>query len=486
MIRLTGRERDCKKLFENVRAIPVVGIGVTAFNRIFPGFVYPDYSVVCYKDSDDVEEMGRVARILSIQKDFLDEGDINKLNSLAVLEHKGVEKFMGTKGEGVGIFLYRTTERIDKLCEEKGWRVLANSSQVRDKYEDKKEFFKMGREIGLPMIKGQQFEIEELSGDFYGRIEKKLGRRLVFQLTDFSRGGGKGTFFVNSKDDYGKFLVELEKLNKEYKGRFVHVNVTRFVEGVSASITGCVTRHGVLSGVVQTQVVDVPELIGESNNRGVFKGHDWSMMQYSDTVQKKADKMVKLLGDHMHKIGYKGIFGIDMIVDIQREEVYPVECNPRYTGAFPVYSMLQMNAGEVPLDVFQFLELLEIEYDMDFDAVNQSWKQPKQGAHLVLNNLEKGNWLRLDRGLEAGVYRFDGKDINKVGEGVFYSDLTNEDEFVLTDGVPKQGQLVKPGLRFGKLIFKRGVVSGNSELNEFGRGVVGKIYELFKFRKEER
>lgn len=478
--------RDGDNLLELLKGVrlKMVGVGVTAYNRIGPAFFYPNYEIVCYKNSSDVGELEKWCKVVSVQKDLAKYGGIDRLNSLDILRHKGVQDYLRAQEGEVGIYMYRTTKRIDALCAELGVKVLANSHEIRDKYEDKQTFFKMGREMGLPMIPGEQWVIDELGEDEYRGLVERLGGKLVFQVTEYSRGGGKGTVFVFSMEDFRRFKVEIEK--KREKKKLVNVNVTRYIEGVSPSITGCVTRNGVLVGQVQTQVVDVEELPHDKSRSGVFQGHDWSYRQYSDKVQEQAEGMVVKLGEQMAKSGYKGVFGVDLIVDEESEEVYPVECNPRYTGAFPVYTMLQMAGGEVPLDVFQLLEFLEVEYECDVDRVNRSWKRVKMGAHLVLSNPYCDVWVEVVRAPKAGVYRLEKGELVRLREGVCYQDIESEEEFVLADGVPLPGQKVKPGLRFGKLVFKRGVLERPGELNKFAAEVVKVVYGSYELRPIER
>lgn len=479
-------QQDYERYLELLRGrqANLVGIGVTAFNRIGPGLFYPEYEIVGYKDSSDIDCLKKIVPIKTIQADFRGDGDINRNNTLAILQHAGVQKYLSSKS-GVKVFVYRTTERIDALCDSLGYEVFANRHDIRDRFENKDEFFHIGRKIGLPMIPGTQLNVAELTDDRYRGLQEEVGKRLVFQLTEIFRGGGQGTFFINSVDDLERFRAFVAKQNANpAKTKVAKVNVTRFISGPSPSITGCATRHGVLTGVVQTQILDVPELVDRDRD-GVYLGHDWGASDYDPLVQKQADAIAQKLGAYMYAQGYRGIFGIDLIVDDETGKVYPVECNPRYTGAFPVYTMLQVAYGEIPLDVFQLLEFFDIDYPLDFEAVNRSWKTPKSAAHVTLHNLHKERWARVNGQLTAGTYRLVKRktkklknkkteeqknlayELERVGDGVLFSDLHREDEFVVTDGCPRPGTVVKPRLRVGKLVFRRRILERPGVLSNF-------------------
>jgi len=479
------KSKDAVRQAINESGIKLVGIGVTAFNRIGPALVSDNFEIVCHKTSTDLPYLRKAVKITTIAENWPQTLWQTRMNTLAILSHPGVQKYFKSLGK-VGIFVYKTSERVDELCDQNGWQLIGNRHEIRDKYEHKGLFREIGNKIGMPLIAGQTLKIADLDESRLGQFQKTLGEKLVLQLTELSKGGGVGTFFVNNVKDLASFKAVVKEKQEEDGKELIHVNVTRFINGISGSITACVTHKGVLTGPVQTQVVDVPELVSDRGRSGVFRGHDWSFAHYSDKIQDQAEELAEKLGSVMAKDGYKGIFGIDLIIDQERDEVHPVECNPRYTGAFPIYSLLQHEANEVPLDAFQLLEHLGIDYDFDFAAVNQSWKTPKRGAHLVLHNPDFDNWVKATGNVPAGVWRLAKGQLAWLREGWQMTDLQADDEFILTDGCPAPGDLIKPHLRVGKLIFKNGVLDdSHNRLNDLARTVVIAVKEKFAFTRVE-
>lgn len=452
---------------------PIVGIGVTAFNRIGPAFFLNNFEIVCYKNGSDLASLEKLCKMTSIQRDFPQE-DLERLNSLAILKHRGVSNYLKGKKE-VKIFVYRSTERIDQVCGENGWQPLANKAKIRDIYEDKKRFRQVGKKAKIGLIEGETLKVDDLDRKLLEVLKKKYGPKLVFQLTDMSRGGGSGTFFISQAQDFENFWRFVRKERKERELR--NVNVTKYIQGIPSSITGCVTRFGVICSPIQTQIIDQPEVMGPTKRKGRFCGHDWQFRHYRGKLQNQAERIAKRLGEYMSKQGYKGIFGIDLIVDEREDRVYPVECNPRYTGAFPVYTMLQLQADEIPFEAFHLLEFLEIPYEVDVEEINRSYKSKKEGSHLVLYNRDRRNWVKAWESLPAGVYRFENGKLKFLREGFSIFDIKNQAEFVLTDGVPKEGDLVKPGLRCGKLIFTKGILGEDGRLNQEVREIIRLIYQ---------
>jgi hypothetical protein len=483
----------------------VVGLGVTAFPRTGIIELLPDYELLCIKESNDVETIRRAVPVKSVRRDF-GGVRVEKLNTLALLKLGSVQKYLSGLGKDASVFVYKSSKNIEKIVDGLGLKILSNRSEVRDIYEDKWEFRRVVGEAGVSLPDGEQMLIDDFTYQVFERMQGKLGEKLVFQITDYAKGGGIGTFFITSKEDFEEFHGFVGR-RREAGRQLTKVNVTKRIEGESASITGCVTRYGIFTTLVQRQIVDVREVVGYKGRSGVFCGHDWGE-RYSSKVNEKARKLAVNLGEYMYGKGYRGIFGIDLVEDRESGEVVMVECNPRYTAAFPVYSMMQFEAGEIPIDAWHLLEFSGVEYEVDFDAVQNSYNKVKVGAQLILHNLER-SWVAVRGNVKAGVYKIKLKvkspsnsagrqkslragpeakvGVEFVRDGFSYRDIKQEDEFVLTDGVPFKNLRLKPGARIGRVIFKREVMEEDrDELQPDIKEAMIKLYTMYKLEKIKR
>lgn len=464
----------------------IVGLGVTAFPRVGINSLVDDYQILCIRESTDLDLIRKKIKVLSVKKDF-GGVSVEKLNTLALLRLKPVQDYLSSLGKEKAVFVYKSSKRIEKIVDQLGLKLLSNRSEVRDVFEDKWEFRKIGARAGLEMISGEQLKIDDLTKEAFLNLQEKLGKKLVLQITDYSKGGGIGTFFVSNENDLGEFQGFVGR--RREAGRDLRkVNVTRFIEGESASVTGCVTRHGILTSLVQRQIIDIPQVVGYKGRSGVFCGHDWGE-RYSDKIYRGARSLTSRLGEYMYGKGYKGVFGVDLVVNHETGEVRIVECNPRYTAPFPVYSMLQEEAGEIPMDAWHLLEFSGKEYEMDFGKTQKRLEQEKTGAQLILHNLERA-WVAVRGEVKAGVYRMTGVDpvsLEWVKDGFSIEDIKNENEFVLTDGVPYKNLRLKPGARLGRVMFKRTVMEeAEDRLKPEIRDAMVALYSLFKLEKIKR
>ena len=199
-----------------------------------------------------------------------------------------------------------------------------------------------------------------------------------------------------------------------------------------------------------------------------------------------------------------------MVVD-EAGRVWPVECNSRYTGAFPMYTMMQINNKEIPLDVWHLLEWLGVDYEMDIDEVQKLGRGEKQGAQLLLHNLERKT-VTATKTVKAGMYRIAPQPVRRaqsfatpldvpsgvspdilrasvtdgaiqyVRPGFSLLDIKSEDEFVLCDRVAGEESVLKPAERLGRLVFKRQVVDEKGSLLPEIREVVRAVYDRYNLR----
>lgn len=455
---------------------PIIGLGNTAFLRTGLIPLVPNYRIVCIQESADTSAIRKVCPVLSVEKDFGSQKP-KKYNTSSLLAVEGVKAYLQSQARNAAFFLYKSTPQIEKAIATLGGRLLINRSQISVPFEDKKEFRKLGLQAGLPILPGETLLIDDLTGERFAVLQKKYGQRLVFQLTDYKMGGGIGTVFVNNLGGLQDLLAFVARRRQGGKN-LQWVNVTPFVEGISASIIGMITRTGILAGPLQMQLTDVPEVTAFHGRSGVWCGHDWLPGRFSPRQQKEAESIVGILGTFMVKKGYRGIFGMDVVVDQKQDKVYSIECNARYTGAFPVYSMLQLQAGEPSFDLFQVAEFLDLDYSFAMDQVQGQWRKSLVGSQLVLHNQTR-KWVKIGGAVKPGVYQA----LKWLRPGFAMQDIADPaNEFVYTDGVPEQGCILKPGERLGRLLFRKSIAQKHNRINDWTQMIVKRIYEGLKIQ----
>jgi len=468
------------RLFQHRK--PVIGIGVSAFTRTEPGFLLPNYNIICLLETADLASIRKQCSVYSLEKDFkINPESLKKQNTASIMTHRKVSPFLKALGFNTSLLVYKSTPKVEKICQELKIKILASPSHIRDPFEDKKEFRILGQKAGLKLIPGETLLIDNLTKVKFEEMQAKYGSDLVFQLTDYKVGGGIGTFFIHQLADWQEFLGFVKRAREKRGKELVSVNITKFIKGSSASISACVTQHGILCGLVQTQLNDIAETTAFAGRSGVWCGHDWGWKQFDPLIQKQGEKIAKTLGEFMYKRGYRGIFGVDLAIDQQTNEIWPVECNSRYTGGFPAYSMMQTIYNELPFDVFHLLEFLEINYDLNLEKIQRQYRQPKKGAHLVMHNQTR-KWVEVQGNLKGGVYQLKNNNLIWQRPGFALQHLENKKEFCLVDRAATKNTILKPGERLVRILFKDNIAVSSNKLNQWASGVCKKVYEEYKLQ----
>lgn len=463
----------------------IVGVGPSAWPRIITSYYFPKFKTICLNDSQDDEYIrGMGVDVFSLRKKK-PKIEVSPQTPGRILNTNLVKEYVKGLGEPFSFLVYKSSTFLEKVCAENRWNFIGNKKDQREIYENKRVFKEILREIGVEAIPGENLLIDDLTDERFIQYQEKLGQKnLVLQLAEMTYGGGSGTFFVDDVSQLKEFRERVAQIRVNFEGKkkkIETVNVAPFIIGTSSSISCCATFKGTLSGPIQTQIIDVYQVAAKEPGRsGKYAGTDWSYRKYGTSSQKQADFIAQKFGEYLYKHGYKGIFGIDLIVE-ESGKVWPVECNPRDTDAFPVVSMLMMDAGCIPLDVFHNLELLNIEYDFDFEEVNNSYKlKPFEASQIIIENrLNSSCYVR--GFVKAGVYSLKDDSLKFVREGFSLFDIKNEDEVLVTEGVPKEfgdrgypisGRIFRL-IKRGKILQKDGILT--EEMSKFVEAVYSQL-----------
>lgn len=456
-----------KQLLEERVKIPVFGVCVYAFDRLALEDLLPNYRILALRYSLDTELIGNDLAVFSLEKGMGTEHIREPRNSTTVLKYPRAKEYL-SRFKNPALVVYKTSSRMEKICEENGWLLVGAPVKFgKELLEDKVKFRKILEELSVPSPPGEIAAVTNLlSGKLsFKNFVEKYGLPLVLQHP--RRGGGKGTFFIHSEEEWQNALEKLRVHEKE--GREVREDIERleviiakYVHGPSPSITGCVTTHGILSTSLQYQLIDIPQLYNPQKGSGLFCGHDWTSSRFPEDIEKQAYKIVKKLGTYFRGLGYKGIFGIDFVLNEKERRLYITECNPRLLGSFPMISMAQLYNNEPPILAFHLLEYLNVDYDIDLNQINALMRQPKVGAQMFLHNLTQ-SWVKNHNEVRAGVYKLKFDKLEFIRPGYALKHLKSADEFLLTDGVLQKKSHYSPNRRLCRIITLNSVLAKNKK-----------------------
>jgi hypothetical protein len=347
---------------------------------------------------------------------------------------------------------------------------LMNSPTIAHAYENKRYF----RDEFADLIRMPEYEICYMSDldkvSAYATLEEKYG---AFMLQDEESSGSKGTYAIKNIDEY---IAAVKSLKKYSRGRTIVVS--KYVHGEPSSIQVCITKYGIFSGGIQKQLID-SQYLGNTKLEGANKwGGGEVGGDYPDIVHHQTQEIASIVGSELASHGYKGVFGIDLIIT-PNNEVYSIEINARLTGYSHIISELQMKNGKIPFMLLHALELGNLNYEVtDTTALPSSNRYKKRASLLILNNTLDEE-LILKHYIRPGMYKQVGNKVEFVKDGFTLQALKGEDTMLIMSR-HAQGDGVERGRRILKVMKYGRVMARSGDLNAKGRATISAIKNTFE------
>jgi len=193
-------------------------------------------------------------------------------------------------------------------------------------------------------------------------------------------------------------------------------------------VEAVLTRHGTVVGPFMIDLTGYPEL---TPYQGGWCGNDLFPEALSAEHRAKAIELIRRLGGRLGQEGYKGFFEVDVLIDLDADEVYLGELNPRISGVSSLTNVTEGAYADIPLFLFHLLEYMDVDYAIDVDEINERWRELAAmdvWAQLIIKEPNDG----VERILSAprtGTYRLaaDGQ-LTFLRASHDWHQLTGEDE----------------------------------------------------------
>ena len=462
---------DLRKIFKRISG-KIAGIGITAFSRISLAFFMENFKIFCLKNTLDLPILRKIAHITCLGE--LEEG-LNYLEATStdILSSETVQREL-LDSDIKHLYVYQSYHNMEMLLKDRCISTIANEANLREKVSSKEFFVKFLEDLAIRQLRYEIITSKELLDTKAGTLFNMFKGPFVVQSLQIKKGGGRGVFIVETEGDLSH-VREIISQGMLHNVRLKDFLLRPYVKGTSMSMLGCVTRVGVLAGPLQYQLIDLhgPTSIGE---RGIFCGHSWSDDMESSLLE-EASRLIKKVGNGLKDIGYRGIYGIDLIWD--GKELFPLELNPRLTGALPALTLLQLEKNVVPLELIHVLAFVEPSIRYDLSSLEDSLMAGVKGAQILI--FYHKHHQTLSPKLRAGRYVWNGQRAIFLGPS---SGLIpkGEREFIVVEVPRVLNERVLEGggdfLRMARILFKNPVLDDNGDLLDWVR-------DLLKWEKGE-
>jgi hypothetical protein len=361
--------------FFRTNTTPVYFFGPTAFNLLGIDRWVRNFTYVAYFDSWD----GGHPRVFSPQrKPYVEFGSSEEINNY-LLRDPEVQAFIASRGGRPKVAMLFFNEETERICAELGYEITLPSDALRRRLDSKIVTTELGNEAGALSVPNVLVKVDSWGTLVRIAVDAGLGTDLVVQ-TPYG-DSGKTTFFVASESEWvahaGAIVGQQAKVMKRINNRAVAVEAV-------------LTRHGTVVGPFMIDLTGYPELTP-----------------------------------------YQGFFEVDVLIDLDADEVYLGELNPRISGVSSMTNVTEGAYADIPLFLFHLLEYMDVDYAIDVDVINERWRELAAmdvWAQLIIK--EPGG--RVERILSAprtGTYRLaaDGQ-LTFLRASHDWHQLTGEDE----------------------------------------------------------
>ncbi len=241
------------------------------------------------------------------------------LDTHELLQQSKIKKFINSIPNRQ-LVVFKNTALIEKICSENNWTLLNPSARLAATIEEKIS----------------QLEWLSKLQKFLPPHEVTIGKNLKWKnenfIVQFNRAHtGSGTMLMKSKND-------VWKIQKKFPER--PIRVTKFIEGPALTSNNIVWGDNVLHGPIMYQITGLSPF---TKNKFATIGNDWELGNgmLSDPEWNSYKNIVEEVGSKLAKDGWRGLFGIDAILDSKNDKIYLIEINARQPASTTYESELQ-------------------------------------------------------------------------------------------------------------------------------------------------
>jgi predicted ATP-grasp superfamily ATP-dependent carboligase len=282
-----------------------------------------------------------------------------QLNTRELMEHPEAKAFIKTLNKAK-ILVFKNTTLIEKVCKKNRWPLLNPKAETAGIVEEKISQIKWLGEL----VK------------YLPRHQIKLCRDIVWRKKPFIlqfnfAHTGTGTLFIDSKE-------ELDELKEKFAKR--PARLTQFIYGPIFTTNAVVAPEKIMVGNISYQITG---LLPFTDNPFATIGNDWKLPNLLLTEKQKEyfNQMATDIGNKLRRDGWRGLFGIDVILEQKTGKLYLIEINARQPASATYESQLQQHVTRTTYHVTTFEAHLSAL--LDTDLKDYSLAKIKTGAQIV-------------------------------------------------------------------------------------------------------
>lgn len=301
-------------LSDSLRERPVVYVTRDIERALGLPLGTPGYSIIANASAFANEMAVGHPNVLLIQEDHI-------LDTHELLAHPKTAEYIRTI-TNPSILVFKNTKIIEKICGAHGWPLLNPSAQLSAQIEEK-----ITQLSFLPAL-----------SSFFPDYQVIIGKELEWQQTPIV------VQFNHSHTGSGTKLITAESDLNELKNTFPNrpMRVAPYITGPLFTNNNIVVGSNVFVGNMSYQITGLTPF---TDNPFATIGNDWAFPYHtlSETERQAYHKIATTVGAELARHGWRGLFGIDAILDSATRQWRLLEINARQPASTVYESQLQMN-----------------------------------------------------------------------------------------------------------------------------------------------
>jgi len=285
------------------------------------------------------------------------------------------------------IFFISFTSSFLKLNHPKLF-LLGPDPMIATKYDNKIEQIKLFKDLDLPRNETKIYENIEL-------IRKDIDRLLPFFISSAYTSGGHESATIHTLEELNAFYNTIREINKSQK--FL---VAKLIKNIKLSPN----TNAIVFGENKTEIIAITDQILRSN---AYLGNI-----YPSRVNLRNRQIIiettKKIGNFLSKLGYRGLFGCDFLID-GKGNCFVIDLNPRRQGGYLVNYLMSKKIDVLELELKLYLnqKLPSFNYD-DFQS-NFVWAHSKLKSHHrfqeIIGELKENEEVTPFRSIGGGEFK---------------------------------------------------------------------------------
>jgi hypothetical protein len=190
-------------------------------------------------------------------------------------------------------------------------------------------------------------------------------------------------------------------------------------------------------------------------------------------------RQAEQVGLWLRELGYRGLFGLDFVVDPGAGRACAVDLNPRWQGSTALGAQAEALAGRLPLPAAEIAWKLGVVGEEEILKRSDEFFRPLRASQMALQAGGSG-WAAPQGEIKPGVCQA-SDSAEWLRPGVRLDELRNSGEALITGAVLPRGWPIEPCRFLLRVYSERPVIDPEKrELLPWANGFVRTVYEKLR------